>query len=152
MRLSISTENGVKTPLPRSAIRRIVSRALSTEGLRTADPWEISILFTGPDDIRAWNLRWRGIDRATDVLSFPAAEGEGASYAPFLLGDLVIAPAIVAAHATRYRVTPERETAFVIVHGILHLLGHDHLSRGQRDHMRERERAIMEGLGYRHAS
>ncbi|HSA34784.1 MAG TPA: rRNA maturation RNase YbeY [bacterium] len=152
MRLSISTENGVTIPLPRTTVRRIVSHALSAEGLRVADPWELSILFTGADDIRAWNLRWRGIDRATDVLSFPAAEGEGASYAPFLLGDLIIAPAVVAAHAARYRVAPEQETAFVIVHGVLHLLGHDHLSRSQRDHMRERERAIMQGLGYHHAS
>ncbi len=152
MRLSIAAEDRVKIPLPRTVIRRIVSRVLSAEGLRVADPWEVSIRFTGADDIRSWNLRWRGIDRATDVLSFPAAEGEGASYAPFLLGDLLIAPAIVAAHAARYRVAPEQETAFVIIHGILHLLGHDHLSRAQRDHMRERERAIMRELGYRHAS
>lgn len=151
MRLSITTGNGVKTPIQRPAIRRIVSGALSAEGLRIADPWELSILFTNADDLRSWNLRWRGIDRATDVLSFPAAEGEGASYAPFLLGDIIIAPDIVAAHAARYRVTPERETAFVIVHGVLHLLGYDHISRSQRDHMRERERAIMERLGYRHA-
>ena len=149
MKISVfATTNAVKSPLDRAAILRVVKATLAAEGLRVADPWEVAIRFTDVADMRAINREWRGIDRATDVISFPAAEGKGGEYAGFLLGDLLVAPEIVAAHARQYRTTAQRETAFVIVHGLLHLLGYDHAIASERRRMRERRNAIMERIGH----
>ena len=147
MKISV-TATHVRPVIARPAILKVVKTALAAEGLRIADPWEIAIRFTDSADIRSVNREWRGIDRATDVISFPAAEGEGGEYAGFLLGDLLIAPEVVATHAVQYRTTVERETVFVIVHGILHLLGYDHDTATSRRLMRERQTDIMERLGH----
>ncbi len=148
MRLSIELTPGILPALDRAAIRRAVKGTLAAEGLRAADPWEVAIRFADADELRRVNRDLRGIDRATDIISFPASEGEGGQYAGFLLGDLLIAPAVVAAHAERYRTTAERETVFVVVHGLLHLLGYDHDTPAERRRMRERQNAIMERLGH----
>ncbi|HOW51649.1 MAG TPA: rRNA maturation RNase YbeY [bacterium] len=148
MKISVTATSTAKPALGRSAVLRVVKATLAAEGLRSADPWEVAIRFTAAADIRAVNREWRGIDRATDVISFPAAEGQGGEYAGFLLGDLLIAPEVVAAHARQYRTTVERETAFVIVHGLLHLLGYDHATVSERRLMRERQNAIMERIGH----
>ncbi len=147
MRISIAAANA-RPALDRAAILRVVKATLAAEGLRAADPWEVALRFTDSAEMRAVNREWRGIDRATDVISFPASEGEGGEYAGFLLGDLIIAPELVATHAKQYRTTAERETAFVIVHGLLHLLGYDHGTPAQRRHMQERQNAIMERTGH----
>ncbi len=142
MRISIACDRRVVYPIPRNEIARIVRETLAAEGLRRSDPWEVSLRFVSAEQIREMNRSWRSIDRATDVISFPAQEGAGGKYAGFLLGDIVIAPAVVAAHAHRYRTGLARETTLVIVHGLLHLLGYDHDIASRRTRMRQREKEI----------
>jgi probable rRNA maturation factor len=93
---------------------------------------ELSLLLTDDAEIRALNRRWRRLDRATDVLSFPMAGR--------LLGDVVIS-AETAARRAGPRL--DRELAFLMVHGVLHLLGHDHRKAAERRRMRARERALV---------
>jgi len=105
----------------------LARHAVAEEGLADA---ELGIVFVSPDEIRALKSEHLGVDEATDVLSFPI-DGldvlpEGV---PRALGDVVICPQIVAA-----------EWRWPLVHGILHLLGHEH-----GDAMERREREILEG-------
>lgn len=124
----------VSTPLA-----ALVRAALAGEGRR---PGELGIVLTGDAPVRELNRRWRGLDRATDVLSFCYDDPPGA----VVNGDLIVSMDRVIAQAKRYRVTRGRELARLLVHGALHLAGLDHKSEAQRRHMRAREaRLLREG-------
>ena len=116
------------------------------------------MLVTGDAGIHAINLDMRGVDRPTDVLSFPEFEltpgqlpgaedaDPGTGYVP--LGDMVISLERVKAQAKEYGHANRRELAYLAVHSVLHLLGYDHLDEGpMKAQMREREEAIMSVLG-----
>ena len=102
--------------------------------------------------IQELNRDYRGIDRPTDVLSFPlreAVEDEGpkVSVDEWLLGDIVVSMETALRQAEEYGHSLERELGFLIVHGCLHLLGYDHQREEERQVMREKEEAILTSLG-----
>jgi probable rRNA maturation factor len=142
-----------------AALRAIVRLVLAREGLR---PGEIAIVLSDDAELRALNRRWRGIDRATDVLSFVYGDSGHEPKEPDLVlklgrkrrasprqlravvsGDLVISLDRVAEQAKRYRVSQGRELARLVVHGALHLAGHDHHRLGERRIMRVREQRAL---------
>ncbi|MCA9810526.1 MAG: rRNA maturation RNase YbeY, partial [Candidatus Dadabacteria bacterium] len=100
---------------------------------------ELSVTFIGDAEMRGLNKSWRGIDRATDVLSFPQ-DGEGP--VP-LLGDIVISLDTTRRHAVRYGNTFHEEIKKLVVHGILHLLGHDHKKKKEKEVMRGLEEELL---------
>jgi probable rRNA maturation factor len=102
--------------------------------------WHVSVLVVGDAAIRALNRRWRRHDRATDVLSFPAGDGPGPAR---LLGDVVISAPRAALQAKRFGVTFDRELQRLLVHGILHLMGFDHMTAGERRTMRAEEERLL---------
>ena len=107
---------------------------------------EVSVTFTDNDGIRAINREYREIDAATDVLSFPLFEesAEGTR----MLGDIVLSLEKCRAQAEEFGHSFERECAFLTVHSTLHLLGYDHVnSEAEERDMRERQTAIVEGMG-----
>lgn len=106
---------------------------------------ELSVVWTDDAGIRPLNRRWLGRDRATDVLSFPMGEGEAfANTAGDLLGDVVVSLETALRIARRRRASPDRIVAHLLAHGLLHLLGHDHVaSARQRVMMRAAERALL---------
>lgn len=113
---------------------------------------EVSVTFVSDAGIRRFNREYRGIDRATDVLSFPLFEGgdfedafDGEEYQ---LGDVVLSLERARAQSELYGHSFEREVAFLCVHSALHLMGYDH-ERGESDEqdMRRRQRDIMKILG-----
>lgn len=123
-----------------------------------ADP-ELSVLLTDDEHIRVLNAQWRNEDQATDVLSFPLFEAEDIPDNPFALGDIVIsleyAERLVAEEAHRARVAEsldrpvhdvpwglEQEVDFLVIHGLLHLMGHDHLEAEEEAEMRSEERRL----------
>ena len=138
------------TPILRGLIRRVINRALKHEGV-TVD-CEVSVTFTDNEGIHGLNLEHRGIDRPTDVLSFPLFEGipEGATEdgSPLPIGDIVLSLERAAEQAEQYGHSFEREVAFLCVHSVLHLLGYDH-ETGEEDEldMRRRQREIMAEIG-----
>lgn len=92
------------------------------------------------------NKRWRGQDKATNVLSFPI---DGLSdLAPALLGDIVICAPLVNYEATERNCSPLSHWAHLTVHGVLHLLGFDHQDDSDAKRMEERERVVLAGLGF----
>ena len=140
----------------KALIRRVIRTALAMQGVDF--PCEVVVRVTGDAGIHTINLEMRGVDRPTDVLSFPEFEltpGElpgaedadpGTGYVP--LGDMVISLERVKAQAKEYGHANRRELAYLAVHSVLLLLGYDHLDEGpMKAHMREREEAIMSVLG-----
>lgn len=140
----------------RSFLRKVIRTALTAQGVDF--PCEVDVLITGDAGIHAINLDMRGVDRPTDVLSFPEFEltpgqlpgaedaDPGTGYVP--LGDMVISMERVKAQAKEYGHSNRRELAYLAVHSVLHLLGYDHMDEGaQKAQMRGREEAIMAELG-----
>jgi probable rRNA maturation factor len=115
---------------------RVVRAALALEGRRAGD---VAVVIADDAALRALNRSWRGIDRATDVLSFPYS----AAGAERIDGDLMISRDRLVAQARRFRVSVPRELARLVVHGALHLAGLDHHRAVERRHMRARERQAM---------
>ena len=123
---------------------------------------EISLLLTHNDEIHEMNLEHRGIDRATDVLSFPmldfdhpgdfsiideeTADVFDPESGELMLGDIVISVDKVLEQAQEYGHSPKREYAFLIAHSMLHLCGYDHMDDEERKVMEEKQRAIMEKI------
>ena len=101
---------------------------------------EISLLLTDDLTIHALNKAYRGIDAPTDVLSFPLSEDDA-------LGDIVISMERAVAQAAEYGHSFERELAFLVVHGMLHLLGMDHMTEDERRSMEKTQRQILAVMG-----
>ena len=116
-----------------------------------AEDAEVSVTLTDDAHIHELNRAYRGVDRPTDVLSFALAESEepeviGAETGE-VLGDLVISLERVAVQAKEYGHTQLRELSFLTVHGMLHLLGYDHIEEEERLEMEEEQRHVMDALG-----
>jgi probable rRNA maturation factor len=132
--ISIRSSNGL--PGLSAPLRAIVRGTLALQGARAG---EIGVRLSFDPELRALNRRWRGIDRATDVLSFPYQDAA----AQAISGDLVISMDRAVEQARRYRVSLGRELARLVIHGTLHLAGHDHHRAGERLRMREAESRAM---------
>jgi len=109
--------------VPSKAVRRKTEQILNALG---CNHHEISIVIMDDTQIRALNREFRGIDRPTNVLSFPMQEGEFSDITPGLLGDVVISAQTAAAEAEEAGITLEERMSQLLVHGILHLVGFDH--------------------------
>lgn len=150
MEITISTEPEEPAAVPEDAAA--VRRAIETVGrLYGAEDAEVSVTLTNDDYIHTLNRQYRGVDRPTDVLSFALAESEEpeilGSPAGAVLGDLVISLERARAQAEEYGHSYLRELSFLTVHGMLHLLGCDHMEEAERLEMEERQRHVMEALG-----
>ena len=104
---------------------------------------EVGCLLVTDRRIRALNRRYRGEDHPTDVLAFPQVEGGGPPGQPGLLGDVVISVETAARQAAGAGHSLEREAALLLIHGILHLLGHDHATAAERRRMCALQRRLL---------
>ena len=120
-------------------IRHWAEEALTDE----PDDVELVIRIVDEDEGRALNARWRKQDKATNVLSFPCQ-----TPVKHLLGDVVICADIVEKEAAQQKKPMEAHWAHMIVHGILHLQGHDHIADDEARIMGKLERRIMDRLGF----
>ena len=111
---------------------------------------ELSVTLTDDEHIHALNKKFRGVDRATDVLSFAFRESNepeviGADFE--ILGDVIISLERAAAQAKEFGHSFLREVIFLEVHGLLHLLGYNHIDDGERREMEAEQKFIMTRLG-----
>lgn len=120
-----------------AVIRRAARAALAHQ---RAAPGALTIRLTGDAALRRLNREFLGHDVATDVLSFPAEE-------PGYFGDLAISVTRAAAQARAGGHTLRAELELLVVHGVLHLLGHDHATRAQQARMWAAQAEILSGLG-----
>ncbi len=130
-----------------ATVQTAASKAGALYGLKNA---EVSITLTNNEHIHELNLRYRGIDRPTDVLSFALNEGEEPEIfdGPMVdvLGDIIISVERAVEQAAEYGHSVQREIAFLTVHGMLHLLGYDHMEEADRIEMRREEEFVMKKL------
>ncbi|MBT9282976.1 rRNA maturation RNase YbeY [Hydrogenibacillus sp. N12] len=113
-------------------------RALAEEGRPASG--EVSIVLTDDAEIHRLNRTFRGVDRPTDVLSFPMEE-------PELLGDIVVSIPRARAQAEEYGHSFERELFFLLVHGFYHLLGYDHETEDEARVMFAKQEALLQAFG-----
>jgi probable rRNA maturation factor len=111
---------------------------------------EIGVSVVGPAESRRLNVRYRGRDKPTNVLSFPVPELPSAKAAgePRPLGDLVICPQVLRTEAREQKKTLRAHWAHLVVHGSLHLIGYDHEHNTDADRMERREIAVLRRLGF----
>lgn len=161
MSLYLETEGNINFPFDVKEIAETVVNA-ALEYMECPYETEVSLLITHNEEIRVMNREHRGLDRATDVLSFPMLEFEKPgdftgigddmpdAFDPetgeLLLGDIVISADKVTAQAEEYGHSPKREYAFLIAHSMLHLCGYDHMEEDERKVMEQKQREIMEKI------
>lgn len=150
--LDVQVLDGLTATVDFQLLRKLVERVLLGENVH--GKVEISLVITDDETIHRLNLTHRGVDRPTDVLSFPLQPGVGQKGKPFVyppgheihFGDVVISYPRVVAQAREYGHSLERELAYLTVHGVLHLLGYDHVSEAERERMREKEEKALAEL------
>jgi len=138
--------------LVRSAAEAAVAESAHPELAAIARPVEIAVRLAGDEEVRALNARWRGKDRPTNVLSFPLAGpdelGRAAADGPeLMLGDIVLAHGTCARESADKAIPVERHATHLVVHGTLHLLGHDHDDDARAADMEAREVRALARLG-----
>lgn len=147
--IDVQVEAAFATAVDTALVERAAAAVLTHAGV--TGPLEVSLLVTDDATLHQLNRDYRGVDAPTDVLSF-ADEASGSFVtmpgAPRYLGDIAISYERVRAQATEYEHPVQRELAYLVVHGMLHLLGYDH-ERGPADAatMRAQEEAVMTNLG-----
>ena len=124
-----------------ASLRRWAALALG----RRAHGSELALLIVGAARSRTLNRRYRGRDYPTNVLSFPAAAQPAA--ASVMLGDIVICPEVLLREARAQHKAPRAHWMHLYVHGVLHLIGHDHEHSAQARRMAQREVRVLRALG-----
>lgn len=161
MTFYVENETDAAFPFP---LEETADRVIRTALLCEECPYdaEINLLITDKQGIRTYNKEYRGIDKETDVLSFPgvdyerpgdfllADEDRNSYFNPetgeILLGDIVLCKERVFSQAEEYGHSVLREFSFLLVHSVLHLLGYDHMEQEEEAVMREHQDKIMEKL------
>ena len=150
------SRTGLGYPRTKALVRAAIEAALAAEGVD--EPCAVEILLTDDETIHAINREHRGVDRPTDVLSFPMNELTPGDFDPdaceydyerecLLLGDMVISMERCAEQGAEFGHGFAHEVQYLAVHSALHLLGYDHVDEGEmKKQMREREKEIMQKL------
>lgn len=132
------------------AVATVEEAAAKVSELYGLDRAELSVTLTDNQHIHIINRQYRGVDRPTDVISFALNESDEPEVQDAevnILGDIIISLERAAEQAKEYGHSYRREVAFLTVHGLLHLLGYDHMEESERLEMEEEQRVVMEALG-----
>lgn len=142
-------------------LKKVINKALTEEEVTI--PCEVSLVFVDNSEIKEINNETRGIDRATDVLSFPMLDYENKKvfkecYKDFdfdmtykdgnelVIGDIVLSLERAKEQSIEYNHSFQREASYLVVHSVLHLLGYDHMEEEDKKKMRKREEEILSKL------
>ena len=142
--VAIEAEDWASLEAPSQLAEATILAAIGESGVALAANAEISVVFCDDRFIRDLNRKWRGIDKPANVLSFPAG-GDAASEP--LLGDIVIAFETASQEASEAGKPLRDHVAHLLVHGFLHLIGHDHIGAAEAATMEALERTILGRLG-----
>lgn len=151
LQLDINDETGTVDTEIETLVNELLHHALKEEGL--TGETEVSLTFMSDEEIREVNKTYREIDAPTDVISFAleeAVEGEVEIIAegmPLILGDILIAVPTATRQAEEYGHSLQREIGFLALHGLLHLLGYDHMTDEDEKKMFGRQKEILDTFG-----
>lgn len=130
-------------------LENYIKKVLELEEIKSDRPFYMSLLLTDNDKIQVVNREYRDKDMPTDVISFAYHETEDFDIGPYdTLGDIIISLERVEEQAKEYNHSFNREFYYVLTHGILHILGYDHIEDDDKKLMREREEIILSSFGY----
>jgi probable rRNA maturation factor len=135
-----------KLPRARTMARQTVAACIAETGLKTRDGAEMSLLLASDAEVGALNARWRGEDKPTNVLSFPAAPADRLLESA-TLGDVALAFETVAREAEASGVPLADHYRHLVTHGFLHLIGYDHETDDEAERMEALETRILARLG-----
>jgi probable rRNA maturation factor len=144
LKIDVRIEAGLWKKAAKATVRRAVAQAAD---LLSTSAAELAILLTDDSAIRSLNRQWRGIDAATNVLSFPSKQAGGAPpHGGDHVGDIVLAYETITREAGTERKPFAHHVAHLAVHGYLHLMGYDHEREKEANAMEETERRILRRL------
>ncbi len=126
-------------------IKSVVEKTAELEGFTASS--EVCITITDETEIKRLNKEYRGIDKVTDVLSFPLSEKPLLEDGYIALGDIIICLKRAQEQAEEYSHSFERELAFLTVHGMLHLFGYDHMQSADEEIMLKKQEVVLNSLG-----
>lgn len=147
MAVLVSNDANLPLLLDRNEIDAICSYVMDAEDVRR--DVEISITYVDEEEMHGLNHQWRGIDRTTDVLSFECDnpfDGSVPDDETLELGDIILAPEVIARQAPGFGNTAADECRLMLVHGLLHLLGYDHIEDDEAEVMEAREDELLRHL------
>lgn len=125
-------------------IKKAILESLKVEG-RSEDS-EVSLSFVTDEEIHELNRDYRGVDRSTDVLSFPMEMSE---FLPVdILGDIIISTQTAISQAEEFNHSVDREIIYLTVHSMFHLMGYDHIEEEDKIIMRKKEEEVLNNLGF----
>ena len=124
-------------------LETVCKRAIEAGAAQEKVEGEVSLLLTDDDEIQTLNRDWRGKDKPTDVLSFPTSEMDR----PFL-GDIAVSFGVTRADAKTKEIALDQHLSHLLIHGLLHLLGHDHKDDTEAHEMERLEIAALASLGW----
>lgn len=144
-----------KDELKLAPLQEILGKSINSD-----TPLAVELLFVDGEEIRALNAETRGVNKVTDVLSFPTLDGikdkpiYGKDF-PFdkdeegrlMLGSIVICKDRAKEQAEEYGHSYERELHYLLVHGVMHCLGYDHMTDEEKAEMREKEERVLSAIG-----
>lgn len=147
--MDVLFENNTKEEVNYKLIENVISEALKYEGV--SDNTEISVTIVDNEEIRKINNKFRNIDRATDVLSFPLIDFDNEDLpnngSKIYLGDIIISIERAKEQANEYGHSLDREVGFLTAHSMLHLLGYDHMVPEEEKVMFAKQEEILSNLG-----
>ena len=149
--LELEVEAGVPDVWDREGMDALVTAIIERE--LGAGAYTLSLHLVGEDTIHELNREHREVDAPTDVLSFSLHDPDGMRFVmppdqPAPLGDVVVSHPHVLAQAEEYGHSVQRELAYLVAHGLLHVLGYDHETESEQREMRRREEAALAPLGF----
>ncbi len=149
--MDVLFENTTDITVNEKLINSVIAESLKYEGI--SDNCEISVTIVDNNEIHSINLKHRGIDRPTDVLSFPLIDFEKETLphdgSKIYLGDIIISIEKAEEQAKEYGHSLDREIGFLTAHSMLHLLGYDHMSEDEEKIMFKKQEEILNNLNLR---
>ena len=149
--MDVLFENNTNEEINYKLIEKVISEALRYEGVN--DNTEVSVTIVDNEESRKINNKFRNIDRATDVLSFPLIDFDNESLpddgSKIYLGDIIISIERAKEQAKEYGHSIDREIGFLTAHSMLHLLGYDHMVPEEEKEMFAKQEEILNNLGLR---
>lgn len=142
--VDFEAQDGIEAPITEDEMTQICETVLTQEGVER--PCFLSLSVVDDETIKEQNLDWRGIDAATDVISLECERPDDPDLAPgepCELGDILLAPNFITQQAGRYATTVADEFRLLLIHGLLHLLGYDHLDDEEAEVMEAREDELL---------
>ena len=151
--VEFSIEDGLDAQWDEPRLTALVASIVSGDLPLGTTGYVIGLHLVSDVAIRTLNAEHRGIDAHTDVLSFPLIDPTGVEFVvppgqKTNLGDVVVSHPRAVEQAAEFRHSTEREVAYLVAHGVLHILGYDHENEADQRRMRQREEEALEPLGF----